>query len=124
MTPQLRILGLIGAVVIVVITGLWLTRSGRPYSSALLNIHKLVALAAVIAIGVLAYRANAASALQVLELAVLGLAALLVIASFASGGVVSTMKAPPAWVSWVHRIAPYLTVVAAAAAMYIVARRW
>ena len=88
MAPQPRTLLLIGAAVIVVATGLWLTRSGRPYSGALLNIHKLVALAAVVTIGVLAYRAHASSALGALELAVLGLTALLVIACFASGGVV------------------------------------
>ncbi len=124
MAPQLRIPGLIGAAVVVVFTGLWLTRSGRPYSSTLLNIHKLVALVAVVTIGVLAYRANAASALGALELAVLGLTALFVIASFASGGVVSAMEVPPAWILWTHRIVPYLAVVAVSAAMYIVARRW
>ncbi|HYG58957.1 MAG TPA: hypothetical protein VD902_12935 [Symbiobacteriaceae bacterium] len=106
--------GLLIAALIVLATGRWLSRSGRPYSTLVLTVHKLVALAAIVIFGVLAYRANAASLLDALATAAACLTALLMLVSMASGGAVSTIKVPPAGLSWAHRIGSYLAVIASA----------
>ncbi|HWI60310.1 MAG TPA: hypothetical protein VNT75_00585 [Symbiobacteriaceae bacterium] len=123
MTLSLQIPGLAGAAAIVVASGLWLARTGRPYSSALLTVHKLVALLAVIIIAVLVYRTNLGAALAARKLTVVGLSALLVIVSFATGGMLSAMAAPPAWITWAHRILPYLTVLSLSVTVFLVAGR-
>lgn len=121
MISQLRIPGLLAAAAVVVATGLLLTRVGRPYSTLVLSIHKLVALAAVIAVGVLTYRAVTALGLGGAKLVFVGLAALLVIATFVSGGVLSGMPTPPEWATGLHRIASWLTVVSVSVTAVFVA---
>ena len=96
--------GFVGAAIVVLGTGVWLTCSGRPFNTVLLAVHKLVALAVVAILGVLAYRAADAALLSTADWILVISAGLLCLASFASGGVVSATEAAPAWVLWVHRI--------------------
>jgi hypothetical protein len=118
-----RAIGLVVAAVIVLASGIWLTRSGRPYGGLLLNVHKLVDLAAVVVIGIAVYQANRVAPLSPAELLVIGGAAILVIATFASGGVISGMQAPPVAVLWIHRIGSWVAAALAAASAYLVAVR-
>ncbi len=115
-----RAAGLVAAAVVVFGSGIWLTAVGRPYSTAVTTVHKLVDLAAVIVIGVMVYQANRAAPLSALEWTVIGAAAVLVVATFASGGVVSASSDPPAWAVLVHRVAPWLAGIAAGAGVYLV----
>lgn len=120
---QARTIGLLVAAAIVMGSGIWLTRSGKPYGAALLNIHKLIDLAAVVVVGVVVYQANRAAPLAGLEWAAVGAAALLVIATFASGGVISGMESPPASVLWLHRVGSWVAAALVAAAAYLMATR-
>jgi len=105
-----RTIGFSSAAIVVIGTGVWLTRSGWPFGTVLLNTHKLIALAAVIFLGVLVYRAANVAPLSATDWAVVVAAGLLCAASFASGGVVSAIQSAPAWVSWVHRIGTWFAV--------------
>lgn len=104
MSSQIRTIGLVVAAVIVFGSGIWLTRAGRPYGGVLLDVHKLVDLAAAIVIGIAVYQSNQARPLSVLEWALLAVAASLFVATLATGGVSSAMAEPPAWALWSHRI--------------------
>ncbi|HEY3316850.1 MAG TPA: hypothetical protein VGK50_00285 [Coriobacteriia bacterium] len=115
---QLRIPGLVLAGVVVMTSGFWLTRAGRPYSIALTTVHKLAALVAIVVIAVMLYQANRVAPLSALELIVVGSAAASVVTAFASGGVVSASETAPLWTSWIHRTVPYLAVVLSAASGY------
>ncbi len=118
-----RALGLVVAAVIVIASGIWLTRSGRPYGAVPLNIHKLVDLAAVAIIGIAVGQANRAAPLSTAEWLVIGGAAVFVVASFASGGVISGMQSPPAAVLWLHRVGSWIAAALAAATAYLVVMR-
>jgi hypothetical protein len=120
---DIRTIGLVVAAVIVIGSGVWLTRSGRPYGSLLLNAHKLVDLAAVIVIGIAVYPANRAAPLSAMEWIVIGAAALLVVVAFASGGVISGMQSPPTAVLWLHRVGSWVAAALAAASAYLIATR-
>lgn len=103
-TTQLRVIGFLVAAVVIFGSGVSLTRAGRPYGVALQTVHKLVALAAVVVVGVMAYQASRAGALSTLESTVVRLAGLFAVATFASGGVVSASETAPVWVLWLHRV--------------------
>jgi hypothetical protein len=124
MTPaQIRSIGLAVAGLVVFGTGIWLTRAGRPYGTALTTVHKLVDLAAVIVIGVMVYQAQRSSPLTGLEWVLIAAAAVLAIALFATGGMASAIEVPPTWVRLVHRVAPWPAGILTAAAIYMLGRR-
>jgi hypothetical protein len=121
---QLRVPGLALGAIVVVATGVWLTRAGRPYGTGLVTAHKLVALAAVIVIGVMLYQASRVAPLSGMEITVAALAAVAVLGAFASGAVASAATATaPAWALWVHRTVPYLAVVASGASVWMMLGR-
>ena len=112
-------IGLLVAAGVVFASGFLLHRSGSPYSSALLNLHKLVDLAAVVVIAVRLYRANSETPLSVSVWAVIGVTGALIVALFATGAIASASKSPARWVLQVHQLAPWLALVLAAAAAYL-----
>lgn len=102
--------------------GFWLSRSGKPYNGILFNIHKLIALSAVIATivqhsGML----KAAGSLDLL-IALLVLAILCVVALFASGALMSMGKLDYALTLTIHRIAPVILVIALGLVTYLLGR--
>jgi hypothetical protein len=111
---------LIGAAVIVAVTGVALTLLGRPFGVALQTVHKLVALAGVVYLGVVVYEASRAAPLPTPAVAAVVVAAVLALASFASGGVVSGLGSAPEWVVTAHRLATWVMLGVAAVAGYLV----
>ncbi len=105
--------------VFIFLLGYWLNRSGKPYEALLFNIHKLVALGAVVYLGVTFYKAQHATPLSPLQLAVVALTFLCFVVTIVTGGLVSIEKAMPAAVQLLHKIMPYLTVLSAAASLFI-----
>lgn len=103
----LRVVELLVSGVVIFVSGFFLTYGGRPYGTTLLNIHKLVALAAIVVIGIAAYQSNHTQALSSAQWTFLVLAAALLVTLFATGGVVSAKRDGPRWVLWLHRLAPY-----------------
>jgi hypothetical protein len=85
--------------------GFWLSLASRPYNGLLFNVHKLVALGAVIAIGWEAVRWFRGAGSPAGALLLAAGAALLVIALFASGALLSMGKLEYALVLTTHRLA-------------------
>ena len=100
-------------------SGFWLTRGGKPYGMLLLNVHKLIALGAVIFLGVTVHRVSQAAPLQPLQILVVVITGLLFIGTFVTGGLLSVDKEFPAIVRSLHHLTPYLTVLSSAAALYL-----
>ena len=104
---------------IVFLTGYWLHRTGSPYGTFVLAIHKLVALIAIIFIGTLLVAVNRDVGLSMAELFLAGAALILLIVTMASGGVLSAVDKSPQWVLLLHRIIPYFASLAAGLCAYI-----
>ena len=102
--------------------GFWLSRSGKPYNGILFNIHKLIALSAVIAT-IVQYSGmlKAADSLDLL-IALLVLAIFCVVALFASGALMSMGKLDYALTLTIHRIAPVILVIALGLVTYLLGR--
>ena len=100
------------------LSGIWLSRSGKPLNGVILTIHKLIALAAGVLMIVTLYRMNQASALGATELAAVVVAGLCFVGAVVFGGLLSTGKPMPAVVLRLHQVMSVLTVLATAAGLY------
>jgi hypothetical protein len=110
------------AFLLTLVFGFWLSNAGKPYNGILFNIHKLIALGAVIVVVVqLAQTLKTVNVLAVIVALVL--AAICVIALFASGALMSAGKLDYALMLTVHRIAPAVLVVAMALAVYLLEKQ-
>lgn len=104
-----------------VIFGLWLSKLGKPYNGALFNVHKLLALGAVIAAGIQVARMLTSVDTQTLVVILWIVAGLCVIALFASGAMMSVDKLDYSVMRAIHRIAPVVMVLAAVWAVFLMA---
>jgi len=109
--------------ILTLVFGFWLSRSGKPYNGLNFNIHKLIALAAVIVAAIQAFNAlkiGEAAPLLIVLLIVIGLCA---VALFVTGALMSTNKATGHALLTIHRIAPLLAVIAAIGILYLLGER-
>ena len=104
------ILNASGAFIVTVILGLWLCRLGKPYQEVLFNIHKLIALAAVVFIGLHFSNWLQSGEVHSEIIFLLVLMALMVIILFAGGALMSLDKGNFKLLQWSHRIAPVVLI--------------
>ena len=103
-------------------SGFWLSNSGKPYSTLIFTIHKLIALAAIIATAVTINQLHkTAESGQALEIGAIVITALMFLCLLASGALMSILKQVPAGISTIHHVAPYLAVISSAATFYLLA---
>jgi hypothetical protein len=100
------------AFVLTLAFGFWVSRLGRPYNGLLFNVHKLIALGAVIATIVQLTKVLKNANALILIIVLLVVAALCVIALFASGAFMSIGNVDYGLMLTVHRIAPVVLVIA------------
>ncbi len=103
--------------------GFWLSRLGRPYKGLLFNVHKLIALTAVIVTVVQLVKILEGADLSALSVALLVLAALCVMALFVSGALMSAGKLDHALLHVIHRVALAALVIVLPSAVFLLERR-
>jgi len=103
------------------VSGIWLRRSGRPANTLSVTIHKLVALAAAILIGVLVNRLRLAVGMGAAGTAATVATGLLFVLTVASGAWLSTTKPAVAAIQASHKVTSLLTVVSSFTALYLLA---
>jgi hypothetical protein len=103
-------------------SGFWLSNSGKPYSTLIFTIHKLIALAAIIATAVTKNHLHKTSELGlVVEVSAIVITALLFLCLLVSGALMSIYKQVPVVIQTIHHVAPYLAVISSAATFYLLA---
>lgn len=109
-----------GAVfVLILASGFWLSRLGRPINTIVLTIHKLVSVVAVVYLVVNVYRINQVTPLTTLGIVATVVAILLFLVMIATGGLLSVEKEMPAFVHTIHQITPYLVILSTSATLYL-----
>lgn len=103
-------------------SGLWLSHSGKPYSLALFNIHKLMGFGLFVFLAINVFRVNQATPLSALQSAACLIAAVCFLATIVTGGLVSIPQTMPGLVSLAHKLLPYLTVVSTLTSIYLLLR--
>ena len=109
------------AFVVTIGTGIWLSRLGRPLNGVLFTVHKLVAVGAVLAVTIPLVATLRQAPAPALVIALLGLGGLGVVALFATGAMIS-LNYTAAALSWIHRLAPAVVLLATGWAIYLLAR--
>jgi hypothetical protein len=99
--------------------GFWLSRFGKPYNGLFFNIHKLIALAAVIVAALQTINALKTVAAQPILIALISVVGVCAVALFATGALMSANKLAYGALLTIHRIAPSLAVIAAFLALYL-----
>lgn len=108
--------------ILTVAFGFWLSNAGKPYNGILFNIHKLITLAGVILTVVQFAKLPQRLAPISLVALLLFLAVLCVIALFVSGALMSAGKLDYALMLTIHRVAPFVLVLALGLVVYWLGR--
>ncbi|HEU0296320.1 MAG TPA: hypothetical protein VFR47_26520 [Anaerolineales bacterium] len=101
--------------------GFWLSKVGKPYNGILFNIHKLIALAAVIVTFMQLDEAPKILEPRSLIIILIVVSAICVVALFASGAFMSTGQLNYQTMKNIHKIAPVPFVLAMGLTIYLTA---
>jgi hypothetical protein len=118
---------LIGAGVLfllTIITGLIVSRSGRPLSTLLVTIHKLIAVGNIVLIGVIFSRlSKAGNGVMALEVIMIVVSAVLFLSLVATGSLLTREEMElPGIVLILHQVAPALAGISSIIALYLLGR--
>ncbi len=103
--------------------GVWLSLSGKPYNGFLFNVHKLIALGAVIATAIQIYKALQDAEIQALLIALIVFTGLCLVALFVTGALMSLGKPAYNVLRTIHNVAPFLAVITMAVTIYLLTGR-
>lgn len=103
------------------VSGVWLSHSGKPYNTAIFTIHKIIALGTVISTAVTIRYLRTGVDIKVFAVGAIVVAGLLFLSLFVSGALLSIGKPEHVAILTIHRIAPLLAVIATAMTMYVLA---
>ena len=115
MTSKLIVTGLL--LLFTLLSGVWLSHSGRPYNTVIFTLHKLIALGAVIFTVTTVQQLRTSVDIQTLTIGASVVTGLLFLSLFASGALLSIGKPDHIAILTIHRVAPLLAVIATAATM-------
>lgn len=108
--------------VFTLLSGIWVSHAGKPINGTIFTIHKLIALAASIAIGMSVYTLfKGLDQRTLIEWAVVATTGLLFIALFITGALLSRNTPLPVAILRIHQVAPLLALVSATLTLYLFA---
>lgn len=102
-----------------IITGLLLSKGGRPLNTILFTIHKLTAVVAIILIVILVYKLNKSSSIGTGKSTAFVLTGILLAMTFISGALLSFDKLVHPVILAIHKIFPYLAILSTAITIYL-----
>lgn len=105
--------------ILIILSGLWVSHSGRPINTLILTIHKLIGLGWLVLFVLTLHQVNQTVGFAPTEWAV----GLITIAFFAVtiivGGFLSTDTVMPRFVLLIHQILPFVSALCATASVYV-----
>jgi hypothetical protein len=104
---------------LIILSGFWLSRTGKPYSTLILTIHKLIGVGVGIYLISTVYRIYKAGSISPIGLAAIVVTILFFVGLVATGGLLSTEKPMPVFISAIHKLLPYLTVLSSGTTLYL-----
>jgi hypothetical protein len=115
----MRVGGAVLFCLVIFLSGFWLSRSGKPYNAIAFNLHKLIAVAAVVFFVITLLRINRVAALNTSELIAGILSSLFFLVLIITGALLSINKPMPAMISKLHHLIPYLALFTTALTLYL-----
>jgi hypothetical protein len=105
-----------------IISGICLTRLGKPLNPIIFNIHKLIALSSAIFIAILTYSLFSPIEIKPAALALSIITGLLILVLFISGALLSTGKLVNKTLLIVHNAGTFLALISNGAIIYLLVR--
>lgn len=122
-TTGLRVVGTGLFFLFIFLSGIWLSRSGKPLNATILTIYKLIGLAAGVFLVMTVYRIHQVAPLSPVEITAIVITVLFFACTVAAGGLLSIGKPMPAAILRMHQITPFLTVLSTATTLYLLLGR-
>ena len=104
---------------LVFLTGIWLSRRGRPLNVGISTLHKLVGLAAGVLLLVIIYQRNRVVPLDAAEWIAIVVTSLCFLGTVVSGALLTSDDPMPVAVLRVHQVVPVLTALSSGATLYL-----
>jgi len=118
-TTQLRIVGIGILFVLIFAFGYLMSRSGKPYNTALITVHKLASLGAIALLILTIVSINHLSPLGAAHVAAIAVTGICFLITLATGGLLSAINDLPQFVSGLHQVIPYVTLLSTAGMLYL-----
>ena len=109
--------------IILLISGFWLNKSGKPYSTLVLTIHKLISFGIFVYIVISCYHLNKTEALGSVELCLCISMLIVFLSAIVSGAFLSTGNQMPLFVQIIHRISSFASVIFTGILIYLLRAR-
>ena len=119
MTNQGQVVAVGLALLLILVSGILMSRKGKPYSTALFTVHKLVGLATGVLLGVIVYQGAQAAPLGLVEISAVVVTVLLFAGIVVSGGLLGAAKEVPAAALKLHQVLPIFAVMSTAGTLYL-----
>lgn len=119
MNLTVKLTGIGTLFILVIITGIWLTREGKPYNPTLFNTHKLIALAGTLLTGILAYKLQQGIELSQFLGTLLIAAGIMFILLIVSGGLLNLEISFSKILKWIHRIVTGMAIIITTLLFYL-----
>jgi hypothetical protein len=118
----IRIVLAIGFFVLMLLSGIWLRRKGKPYNKLIFTIHKIIVLLTILFVArYIILLKNTVEMVQ-LTLTVMWITLAFFVVSFISGALLSFEKPMPKALTILHRSSALLVTILAGVAVYLVLR--
>ena len=107
---------------VLLLSGFWTTRAGKPYSTLPFTIHKLSGLAAGILLAIIVYKAHQTAPLNPVEIAVVAVTVMFFAGTVVAGGLLSVNEQASTIVLKLHQVLPVLSLLSTAVTLYLLLR--
>ena len=111
-TIESRIIITVVLFILMIISGIWLSRVGKPYNTAIFTLHKLISLAAIVFSAIVVFNLHKNNPLVGLDLTLIIAVGLFFIVSLVSGGLLSVDKFGQQVFLGFHKVMPFLIFIA------------
>ena len=124
-TNQVRAISMGAGFLIMILSGFWLSRTGKPYGTLIFTIHKLIGVGIGILLFMTVRQMHQTAPLSPVEIAAVAVTGLFFAAIVTTGSLLSipVSKPMPDSVSMLNKILPYFTVLSAAVTLYLLLGR-
>ena len=119
-TPEIRMIGMGILYILILMSGFFLSRLGRPLNTAVFTIHKLVSIAAVIVLLMTIIQINRTTPLNGLTWAALVATGIFFLGEMISGGFLSFDNFNTKYILTIHRILPVLIILFTTLSFYLI----
>jgi len=123
MSITLKITGIGIVFLLIIISGIWLTKTGKPYSPVLFNIHKLISFAGVVVTSIFVYNLFQGTDISPIMWTLVIVTGVIYIVLLVTGGLLNLDKPFYNLLRTIHRILPALSIVLTAVIFYFLLRK-